>query len=188
MEYWDAYDQMRNKKGYTIPKSVFLKEGDFHLVVHTCVFNKEGKMLVQKRKCNKPQWSGKWDFSSGGAALAGEESSAAAERELFEELQISAKITGTRPVITVHFEQGFDDYYVIEISDEQSANIIYQEKEIDEIKWLSYGEIMYLIDTGEMDIIKSFISVIFDMRKKRGNHMNITKDFSQYNINNVERV
>lgn len=172
MEYWDAYNEMREKKGYVIPKCVYLNAGDYHLVVHTCVFNKEGKMLVQKRVMTKPLWPGKWDFSSGGAAIAGEASNEAAKRELFEELHIFTQKENLKPVITVHFDQGFDDYYVLDVTDEQIDSILYEKREIDEIRWLSYEEICTLIDQGEMDILKSFIGVIFDMKKQRGNHSN----------------
>lgn len=171
MELWDVYDAHRVKKNYEVSKTISLKPGDYHLVVHVCVFNKNNEMLIQKRRKDKANWPGKWDFSSGGAAIAGESSNTAAERELFEELSIRVPLSDERPLITVHFDDGFDDYYAIEIDSQLESQIQFAKREIDSIKWASYEEIVRLIDTGELDILKSFIGVIFDMRKKRGNHI-----------------
>lgn len=171
MELWDVYDSHRVKKNYKIKKRTTLSPGDYHLVVHVCVFNKNNEMLIQKRKKSKEKWPGKWDFSSGGAAIAGEDSNTAAERELFEELAIRVPLSEERPLITVHFDEGFDDYYAIEIDEELVRKIQYAQREIECIRWASFNEIMRLIDEGELDILKSFIGVIFDMRKRRGNHL-----------------
>lgn len=142
------------------------------MVVHVCLFNTKGEILLQKRVNNKPLWPGMWDFSSGGAAIVGERSEDAAERELFEELALQISLAESRPILTVHFDQGFDDYYVVDISDEQIEEIRFQSSEIDEIRWCSYDEVMSLIESGEMDILPSFIEVIFAMRHRRGNHLN----------------
>ena len=170
MEHWDVYDAHRCKKGYQVPKGTVMKEGEYHLVVHVCVFNKNGEMLIQKRKETKANWPGLWDFSSGGAAMAGENSNTAAQRELREELAINYSLADARPVLTMHFEDGFDDYYTIQIEDDLVGQIQFAEAEIDEIMWASYDQIIELIDDGKFGIIKSFVSVIFDMHKQRGNH------------------
>lgn len=171
MELWDIYDAHRKKRGYQVEKGTILKEGEYHLVVHVCVFNKNNEMLIQKRRDNKPNWPGMWDFSSGGAAISGENSNTAAERELQEELAISVSLSEVRPIVTVHFDDGFDDYYAIEIEDDLADQIQFAKREIDEIMWASYDKIIELIDSGKFGILKSFISVIFDMRKQRGNHI-----------------
>ena len=171
MECWDIYDGHRNKMGYQVVKGTVLKKGEYHLVVHVCVFNKNNEMLIQKRREDKPNWPGLWDFSSGGAAIAGENSNTAAERELLEELAISVPLADARPIITVHFDDGFDDYYAIEIDEHLAGQIQFAEEEIDEIMWASYDRIIELINEGKFGILESFISVIFDMRKQRGNHI-----------------
>ena len=50
MEEWDVYDYMREKKGYTIKKGDPLKNGEYHLVAHVCLFNSKGELLIQKRR------------------------------------------------------------------------------------------------------------------------------------------
>ena len=76
-----------------------------------------------------------------------------------------------RPIITVYFDDGFDDYYIVEIDDELVDKIKFEKDEIDEIMWASQSIINELIETKSMGILKSFVDVIFDMRKKRGNHI-----------------
>ena len=154
-----------------MPKTVNIENGKYHLVVHVCLFNSKGEMLLQKRVMSKPLWPGMWDFSAGGAALAGERSHEAAERELFEELSIHIPLSEYRPILTVHFDDGFDDYYVVNIDDEQMGEICFQGEEIDEIRWCTYEDVVKLIKKGEMDIVPSFVGVLFAMREKRGNHL-----------------
>lgn len=60
-----------------------------HRVVHVLVFNKEGKLLLQKRSINKDVAPGKWDTSVGGHIDPGEDPYTAAKREMEEELGIS---------------------------------------------------------------------------------------------------
>ena len=49
MELWDVYDVVRNKTGRTMVRGETFAEGDYHLVVHVCIFNSKGEMLIQKR-------------------------------------------------------------------------------------------------------------------------------------------
>lgn len=60
-------------------------KGTYHLVVHVCVFNQKGEMLIQQRQPFKQGWPNLWDVTMGGSALAGETSQQAAMRELKEE-------------------------------------------------------------------------------------------------------
>ena len=169
MEMWDVYDAQRQHKGYCVEKGTSMGSGEYHLVVHVCVFDRSGRMLIQKRKLDKPNWPGVWDFSSGGAAIAGEDSSTAAARELREELAVEASPETLRPVVTVHFDEGFDDYYIIELNEETAGRIQFQKAEIDSVRWVTCRELLQLIDEGQCGIRKAFIQLLFDMRKQRGN-------------------
>lgn len=46
MELWDIYDINRIKTGKTVMRGETIKQGGFHLVVHVCVFNSKGEMLI----------------------------------------------------------------------------------------------------------------------------------------------
>ena len=60
-----------------------------HRVVHVLVFDKKGRLLLQKRSLNKDVAPGKWDTSVGGHVNPGEDILEAAKREMKEELGIS---------------------------------------------------------------------------------------------------
>ena len=88
-ELWDIYDENRVKTGRTHPRGKLIPKGDYHLVVHVCVQNKEGNMLLTQRSPNKG-FPHRWEWT-GGSALAGEDSLSAAIRELQEETGIVAR-------------------------------------------------------------------------------------------------
>jgi isopentenyldiphosphate isomerase/intracellular septation protein A len=57
-----------------------------HPVVHLHIFNKEGKIFLQKRSANKDIQPGKWDTSVGGHVSPGESVENALHREALEEV------------------------------------------------------------------------------------------------------
>jgi len=57
-----------------------------HRAVHVLVFDRAGRVFLQKRSMKKDMSPGKWDSSSSGHLDAGEDYDAAAVRELGEEL------------------------------------------------------------------------------------------------------
>ncbi len=59
-----------------------------HPVVHLHLFNREGKLFLQKRSMNKDIQPGKWDTSVGGHVAPGETVEDALKREVSEELGI----------------------------------------------------------------------------------------------------
>lgn len=82
-EIWDVYDGSRQKTGRLHRRGDPLEEGDYHLVVHIWMLNRDGKFLLTKRSPNKG-FPNMWE-STGGSALAGDDSLTAALREVQEE-------------------------------------------------------------------------------------------------------
>ena len=105
MELFDLYDDERKFTGETIERGKPLPKNRYHLVIHICIFNSEGKMLIQQRQPFKKGFPDKWDVTVGGSAVAGENSRQAASRELLEELGIRHDFSHDRPMLTVHFER-----------------------------------------------------------------------------------
>ncbi|WP_406543559.1 NUDIX domain-containing protein [Clostridium ljungdahlii] len=79
MELWDVYDSERNKTNRTMVRGRDFNEGDYHMVVHICIFNSKGEMLIQQRQPFKEGWSNMWDITVGGSAIEGETSQMAAK-------------------------------------------------------------------------------------------------------------
>ncbi|EOR20395.1 MULTISPECIES: NUDIX domain-containing protein [Clostridium] len=166
MELWDIYDKNRLLTGRTIERGNKLKKGDFHLVVHVCIFNSKNEMLIQQRQPWKEGWPNMWDITVGGSALAGEDSIEAAERETLEEIGYKINLSNERPFFTINFEVGFDDYYLVEKEiDIESLTLQYEE--VKAVKWASREEVLQLIEEGKF-INYWFSNNLFDMRKQRG--------------------
>ena len=165
MEHWDIFDIDRIPTGKTALRGGDMPEGGYHMVIHVCIFNSEGKMLIQQRQPWKT-FGNKWDVTLGGSAIAGETSREAAERELNEELGIEHDFSALRPNMTMNFEQGFDDFYLIN-RDIDSSTLRLQPEEVKAARWASEDEVLSLIDNGEfIPFFKSFISMLFDVRNK----------------------
>ena len=90
VEKWDVLNSYGRSTGRTILRGrAFLKPGEYHLVVHIWIISPKGKFLIQRRADDKKLMPGEW-AATGGAAISGESSFAAAKRELFEELGIKS--------------------------------------------------------------------------------------------------
>ncbi|KZE37810.1 NUDIX hydrolase [Bhargavaea cecembensis] len=167
-EPWDIYDAERMKTGRTMTRGSEFKEGDLHLVVHVCVFNREGKMLIQQRQSFKDSWPNRWDLTAGGSATAGDSSQAAAARELEEELGIRLDLEGVRPQLTINFERGFNDVYLIE-KEIDLDQLTLQYEEVRDAKWATADEIEVMIeDDTFIPYYPSLIRLLFDIRRQYG--------------------
>ena len=86
MELVDLYDENRQPLGRTAERHAPKGPGEYRTVVHVCLFNSRGQLLIQRRSREKTVWPERWDVSVGGGVDAGETSRQAAEREVREEL------------------------------------------------------------------------------------------------------
>lgn len=171
MELWDIYDKNRNKTGKTMIRGQQYKDDSYHLVVHVCIFNGEGKMLIQQRQPFKEGWPDLWDITVGGSAVSGESSEKAAAREVLEEIGYNINLKGIRPSLTVNFDNGFDDIYLV--NKEIDINkLSLQYEEVQDVKWADKKEIMTMIDNKSfIPYYKSFIELLFNMKDYLGVHL-----------------
>ncbi len=169
-ESWDIYDRNRIKTGRTIERGNKLESGDYRLVIHVCIFNSKGEMLVQQRQPWKKGWPNMWDFSVGGCVVAGEDSNTSAEREVFEELGYKLDLSEERPYLTIDFENGFNDFFIVK-RDIDINSLTLQEGEVKDAKWASREDILKMLDKGKfVPYYSSFINLIFDIKESRGIH------------------
>ncbi len=84
-ELWELYDNNGNKTGRSIQRGQAMFTGEYHLSVSVWIVNHKGEWLIAKRSPLKATNPGIWE-TCGGAAIAGEDSLAAALREAKEEL------------------------------------------------------------------------------------------------------
>ncbi len=170
MELFDLYTQDREKAGQTMVRGEPVPSGFYRLVVHVCIFDPNGRMLIQKRQPFKQGWSNLWDVSVGGSAIAGDSSRSAAERETREELGLSLDLTDVRPSLTVHWEHGFDDYYLL-TKEVDLHSLKLQPEEVQAVRWASKAEILRMIDSGEfIPYEKSLFELLFFRKDHRSVH------------------
>lgn len=170
MEIWDLYDKDRIKTGETMVRGNQFKENTYHLVVHVCIFNLEGKMLIQQRQPFKDGWPNMWDITVGGSAVSGDTSQLAAEREVYEEIGYKLSLDGIRPSLTINFDKGFDDIYLIQ-KDVDISKLKLQYEEVQSVKWASKEEILSMIDEEIfIPYHKSLIDLLFFMRTSKNSH------------------
>ena len=169
MEYLDLYDINRQPLGEKIARGSKVIGSKYRMVVHICIFNSDGKMLIQQRSPNKKGFANLWDLSVGGCSQCGETSQQAVHREVLEELGLDIDFSHIRTKLTVNFEHGFDDYYII-TRDVELSELTLQEEEVVDAKWADLNEIFSMIDDGTFaPYFKSFIALLFDMRDKPDN-------------------
>ena len=168
MELVDLYDENRVPLGRTAERYARKAAGEYRMVVHVCVFDSRGRLLIQQRSPEKRLWPGRWDVSVGGGVDAGETSRQGAEREFREELGYPLDLTGRRPSVTVNFPGGFDDFYIVE-QDLDLEALTLQAEEVEQVRWVTEEELLDMLDAGTfISYPRSFLQFLFAMRGKFG--------------------
>ena len=163
MEIWDIYNNNRIKTGKTHIRGKKMAEGDYITIVMVLIFDKEGRMLLQQRPLHMTWGPGKWTMTAGGAIKAGETSTRAASRELFEELGIKMDFEGIRPNFAMTNKTAFIDYFIVR-TDVDLAMPAVPNEEVAAVKWASKDEMLEMLNRGEcMSYRKSFVEYCFDV-------------------------
>jgi isopentenyldiphosphate isomerase len=117
-----------------------------HPVVHVLVFDRGGRLLLQKRSLKKDVAPGKWDTSVGGHLNPGEDIRQAALREAKEELGITG--------LQLHylyrhlFSNRIESELVSTFSCIYEGEIRFNRTEIDEVRYWTMQEIRDSLETG----------------------------------------
>jgi 8-oxo-dGTP pyrophosphatase MutT (NUDIX family) len=90
--YVDVVDENDNIIGKEL-RSRKQELGFISRVVVMLIKDSKNRFIICKRSCAKADIPDKWDVSAAGAVAYGEAYEAAAKRELWEELNISCKLT-----------------------------------------------------------------------------------------------
>ena len=168
MELVDLYDENRVPLGKTAERYGKKGPGEYRTVVHVCVFDTQGRLLIQQRAPEKHIWPGRWDVSIGGGVDAGETSRQGAEREFLEELGYPLQLGSLRPSVTVNFRGGFDDFFLVTKNLDLDA-LVLQKEEVSAVRWATLAEVLDLVDGGQfVSYPKSFLQFLFDMRNTFG--------------------
>ena len=166
MEKWNLYDKHRNLLPDVHIRGQQIPYGMYHLVVHICVFNAEGKMLICQRTDDREVWPTYWDVSAAGSALLNETSAQAAQRETVEETGLLHDFNQEQIYFTIHGKDWFSDWYLIE-TDQKEFQI--QKEEVQDYRWASLSEIQHMKKEGTfIPYHEGFLEMIYSIKKNRG--------------------
>lgn len=172
MEIFDLYDAQRRLTGETMVRGTPVPPGRFRQVVHVCIFNGDGELLIQQRQSTKDSWADLWDVTVGGSVISGETSAQGAKRELMEELGLEAAFEDLAPAVTTTFTGGFDDFYILHM-ELDPADLTLQESEVQAVTWATEAEVLELLDNGQfIPYQRAFLQYIF-FRKDHGGNFDI---------------
>lgn len=173
MELVDLYSEDRIPLGKTADRHEHRSRerfDEYRMVVHICIFNSRGQLLLQQRSMNKDAFPGMWDVSAAGGVDAGETSRQGAEREVWEELGYALDLAGVRPSVTVNYDGGFDDFYLV-VRDLDITKLTLQEAEVCAVRWAGLEETLELLETGcFVNYPASFLQFLYEMRNTFGFH------------------
>jgi len=162
MELLDIYDAAHKKTGRVIERDGEVLEGERLLLVHVCLFNSRGEMLIQRRSENKDRYPGCWDVSAGGFVSSGEDSRQAVLREAKEELGLELEDADFRFLLCEPFSYVLDDFYLA-FSDTAAEDMHFQQEEVSELKWAGREEVFQLLSDGRfVDYDAELMKKIFD--------------------------
>ena len=175
MEKIDLYDLNRNRLDRTAFRCDPLPEGCYRLVVHICVFNSRGEMLIQQRQSTKTVFPDMWDISAGGQVESGETSEMAAQREVYEELGLYIHLANKRPAATMNFDEGFDDIYIVK-RDTDISELTIQQDEVKDVGWADKEKILSMIADGKfIPYYTEYIAWLFSAVSQDGTLWNESK-------------
>ena len=136
------------------------KKGLWHKAVVVFILSMDNKkVLLQQRSATKKLWPNLWDLTAGGHVLTGELGYQSAIRETKEEIGIditksdlefigasrSENISGN--IINRHF----NEYYIVH-KDLDINDIVLQEDEVQDIKWIDKDEVISRINDNYRDL------------------------------------
>ena len=169
MERFDLYDARRRFTGRTIARGEDVPDGLRRLVVHVCIFNQKGQILIQQRQRFKAGWPNMWDISMGGGVQAGETTQQAARRELMEELGLDFDFEDQVPAVTTTFRKGFDDIFIIHLEPDLDT-LRLQPEEVQAVRWADLAEVLSMIENGTfIPYCRPLMEYLFFCRDHWGN-------------------
>lgn len=158
-EMWDVYDEHRTLTGKLHRRGDFLEEGEYHLVVHVWLQNSKGEFLLTKRSPNKG-FPNMWE-STGGSALAGDDSISAALREVKEETGLTLDPALGKCVISFRRDNSFVDVWLFQ-QDFDLHDVILQEGETCDKMYAGVDEVKKLSEKG-IFVPYSYLSEFLNM-------------------------
>ena len=151
VEFWDIYDEDRNKTGKLAERDGYeFKDGEYHVVVTGIIFNSKYEILISKRASWK-KYGGLWECN-GGSILAGETSLDGILRELKEELGIAFSEKDAIFLKEVKRDKKVPDFKDLWIFQRNISinEITFPDGEATEAKWVTIEQFINMYNNNEI--------------------------------------
>lgn len=164
-EIWDVLDEHGNRTGRYAERGRKMATGDYFLIVHVWKRNARGEWLIDQRtpRYGNEDLDGRWE-TTGGCAVAGEDSLSAALRETREELGMQldpgrGMLFKRTPRLGDNGHTWFEDVWVFDC-DEPIEAVAYDGSEVCNAMWATTDRIREMMATGEF--VKASLYPYFD--------------------------
>ena len=149
LELWDVLDENGNKVGRLHERGKPMKKGDHHLVVHIWIMNSKNEFLLSRRAQDRGY---KW-HTTGGAAIAGDDSLTTALKEVHEELGINlvpenGRLINRSYLPRFHDEGTFICDVWLFLQEVDLKDVVLQLDEVCDVMWADKSQITQLIESG----------------------------------------
>jgi len=162
-ELIDVLDENGIKTGEVLPRSEIHKRGAWHRLIVIAIVNEKNQVLMQQRSYNKEKNPGLWDISVAGHITTGQDSLAAAKREINEEVSVNigytVDIKDFRYMFSYRVEERvnenymdrqFFDFFILRKNELKIEDITIQESEVEQVKFVDISELNKMIQNKEV--------------------------------------
>jgi len=138
-ETFDIIDDNDNVIGQAARSDVH-RSGALHRGVHLLLFDRAGRLLIQKRSADRKQYASLWDCSVSEHVKSGEGYLDAAIRGAQEELRVD--VTNLRPLFKFRMEYGPNDneISVVYAGVADPARVRFDAEEVSEVAYVEVSE------------------------------------------------
>lgn len=156
-EIFDVVDDRDEVVGQATRAEVHA-QGLLHRAVHVMVFDKTGRLFLQKRSMSKDTFPGAWDTSAAGHVDAGEDYDPCAVRETEEELGLKLDKTPERLFkIDACAETGEEFVWVYRT--ENDGPFTLHPEEIERGEWFTPEEVTAWVERAPEDFASAFVLI-----------------------------
>lgn len=171
MEILEYYNENNTKKIGEIEREYIHINNLWHREIAVVVINENKEILLQKRSLNKKQYPNKYSFCAGHVEVL-ETPKHCAVRELFEETGIQITEEDLIYIDTFkceHKENNHFKYTYLVYTNMKINEMVIQEEEVSELKYVSIQELEKLIDAKDNNLTfadKYYAPIILEFVKE----------------------
>ena len=158
-ELFDIVDDNDNVIGQAARSDVH-RSGLQHRGVHLLLFDREGRLLIQKRSADRKQYASLWDCSVSEHVQSGESYLDAAARGAKEEMGVD--VPGLRPLFKFRMEYGPNDneISVVFAGEVEPASVKVDAEEVSEVAYVHPSELSASMSQRPQEFCGWFIQIM----------------------------